>query len=263
MALHHGLRCFPICGPKGFTGYDLSGNTLRVAKSLAWGVLLKSVLYRSAQGAPLRLARGMVAGLSLVCAVVLWERGIYAGSLDFSHYYRTSAWFWEMHVGGGAIDVYFAMALPFAAWTAWTAPRGWRWYAASVLAMLSIYAVLTTYSRRGYLTVALAMVALAASAYKYRISALDRSAWRRRAMAFLPVALVAETLGVLLGGVFMSDRLAQSNADLHQRVEHWQRGAALLQTPVQWALGLGIGRLRAHYSTQTAAGTLPGRVRWV
>lgn len=229
----------------------------------AWGVLLMPVLYRSAQDAPLRLARGMVAGLSLVCAVVLWERGIYAGSLDFSHHYRTSAWFWEMHVGGGAIDVYFAMALPFAAWTAWTAPRGWRWYAAAVLAMLSIYAVLTTYSRRVYLTVALAMVALAASAYKYRISALDRSAWRRRAMAFLPVALVAETLGVLLGGVFMSDRLAQPNADLHQRVEHWQRGAALLQTPVQWALGLGIGRLREHYSTQTAAGTLPERVRWV
>ena len=74
--------------------YDLPGNTLRVAKSLVWGLLLLPVLYRSGQGAPLRLARGMLAGLVLVCAVVLWERGVYAGGLDFSHHYRTSAWFW-------------------------------------------------------------------------------------------------------------------------------------------------------------------------
>ena len=59
-------------------------------------------------------ARGMVAGLALVCLVVLWERAVYAGLFDFSLPYRTSAWFWEMHVGGGAIDAYLAMALPFA-----------------------------------------------------------------------------------------------------------------------------------------------------
>ncbi|MDD2711761.1 MAG: hypothetical protein PHU77_02490 [Simplicispira sp.] len=243
--------------------YDLPGNTLRVAKSLLWGLLLMPVLYRASQNAPVRLARGMVAGLALVCAVVLWERGVYAGLDDFTNQYRTTAWFWEMHVGGGAIDVYLALTLPFAWWAAWTAPQGWRWCAAALLVVLSIYATLTTYSRGLYLTAALALIAVGALAHHYRIFSPDRSVWHRRAMLCLLAALVAETLFVLLGGAFMSDRLAQSNADLYQRMAHWQRGLALLQTPGQWLAGLGAGRLPAHYSTKTLEGALPGQVRWV
>ena len=243
--------------------YDLPGNTLRVAKSMVWGLVLMPVLYRYGQAAPLRLARGMVFGLFWVCAAVVWERGIYVGALDFSDQTRITAWFWEMHVGGGAIDVYLALALPFAWWAAWTAPHGWRWCAAGALMLLSIYAVLMTYSRGVYLSVALALIALAALAHRYRLVAPDRSVWHRRAMACLAVVLVAEVLGVLVGGTFMPDRLGRSNKDLYHRVEHWQRGVDLLKTPSQWLLGLGVGRLPAHYSTQTPEGGLPGQVRWV
>ena len=243
--------------------YDLPGNTLRVAKSMVWGLVLMPVLYRYGQAAPLRLARGMVVGLFLVCAAVFWERGIYVGALDFSDHTRITAWFWEMHVGGGAIDVYLALALPFAWWAAWTARHGWRWCAAGALMLLSIYAVLMTYSRGVYLSVALALIALVTLAHRYRLVAPDSSVWHRRAMAFLAVALVAETLGVLVGGTFMPDRLGRSNKDLYQRFEHWERGVDLLKTPSQWVLGLGVGRLPAHYSTQTSEGGLPGQVRWV
>jgi len=243
--------------------YDLPGNTLRVAKSLVWGLLLMPVLYRAGEGAPLRLARGMVAGLALVCAAVVWERGVYVGGLDFSDHYRITAWFWEMHVGGGAIDVYLALALPFAWWAAWIAPHGWRWWAAAALVLVSIYAVLMTYSRGVYLSVALALIALAVLAHKYHLVAPDGSVWHRRAMVCLLVALVVEALGVLLGGSFMPGRLARSDQDLYQRFAHWQRGVDLLKTPGQWVLGLGLGRLPAHYSTQTLEGALPGQVRWV
>lgn len=248
---------------QGFYGdYDLPGNTLRVAKSLAWGLLLMPVLYRSGQGAPLRLARGMLTGLFLVCAGVLWERCVYVGLLDFNDRYRITAWFWEMHVGGGAVDAYLALALPFAWWAAWSAPRGWRWCAAGVLLLLTIYAVLTTYSRGVYLSVVLTSIALAALVRKYRFVAPDDSAWHRWAMVCLLVALVAETLGVLQGGAFMSDRLSRSNADLYQRIAHWQRGLGLLNTPGQWLWGLGAGRFPANYSKHTVEGALPGRVRW-
>ncbi len=247
---------------QGFYGdYDLPGNTLRVAKSLAWGLLLLPALHHWRQGAALRLARGMVTGLVLVCAAVLWERGVYADGLDFNQPYRTSAWFWEMHVGGGAIDAYLALALPFAWWAVWVARRGWRWYAAAGLLVVAIYAVLTTYSRGVYLSVLLALIALAVLLHRYRTVSADHSVWQRRAMACLMAGLVIETLGVLLGGSFMSDRLAHSGADLYQRMAHWQRGVALLRTPTQWLLGLGVGRLPAHYS-QTVAGALAGQVRW-
>ncbi|NMM86735.1 hypothetical protein B2J88_20585 [Rhodococcus sp. SRB_17] len=248
---------------QGFYGdYDLPGNTLRVAKSLAWGLLLMPALYRWGEGAALRLARGMVAGLVVVCTAVLWERCVYADGLDFNEPYRTSAWFWEMHVGGGAIDAYLALALPFAWWAAWVARRGWRWVAAAALLVVAIYAVLTTYSRGVYLSVSLALAALAVLLHRYRIVSPDRSLWHWRAIVCLVAILVVETLTVLLGGSFMSDRLARSGADLSQRMAHWQRGVALLRTPTQWLLGLGVGRLPAHYSTQTFAGALAGQVRW-
>lgn len=247
-------------GPYG--DYDLPGNTLRVAKSLLWGLLLMPVLYRWPQGAPLRLARGMVIGLFLVCAGVVWERSLYVGLLDFSTNYRTTAWFWEMHVGGAAIDAYLAMALPFAWWSAWSAPRGWRWYAAAALVLLSTYAVLTTYSRGLYLAVVITGMAMGALAHRFHFDAPDGTLWHRRAMAWLLTALVVETMGVWLGGAFMSDRLVRSKVDLHQRMAHWKRGVGLLHTPGQWMLGLGVGRLPAHYSGQTAEGALPGHVRW-
>ncbi|HQQ71336.1 MAG TPA: hypothetical protein PLL92_13625, partial [Alicycliphilus sp.] len=91
----------------------------------------------------------------------------------------------------------------------------------------------------------------------------DATLWHRRAMAWLLAALVVETLGVWVGGAFMSDRLGQSRVDLYQRMAHWKRGVDLLHTPGQWLLGLGVGRLPAHYSTQTAQGALPGSVRWL
>ena len=251
-------------GAQGFYGdYDLPGNTLRVAKSLAWGLLLMPALYRWSRDAPLRLARGMLVGLACIGCAVLWERGLYVGWLDFSTSYRTVAWFWEMHVGGGAIDAYLAMALPFAWWAAWSAPHGWRWYAAAALALLATYAVLTTYSRGLYLTVIITALSMAALAHKYRFKAPDATSWHRRAMAWLLAALVLETLGVWVGGAFLSDRLERSSVDLYQRMAHWQRGLGLLETPDQWLLGLGVGRLPAHYGTQTVEGVLPGQVRWI
>ena len=248
-------------GPYG--DYDLPGNTLRVAKSLLCGLLLAPVLCRSSEGSLQWLARGMLTGLCFVGAAVLWERWLYVGWLDFTTGYRTVAWFWEMHVGGGAIDAYMAMALPFAWWAAWSAPRGWRWYAAAALVLLATYGVLTTYSRGLYLTVVITALCMAALAYKYHLKAPGATTWHRRAMTWLLIALVVEIMGVWTGGVVMSDRLVQSNADLYQRMAHWKRGVNLLQTPAQWTFGLGAGRLPAHYSAQTAEGALPGRVRWV
>lgn len=248
-------------GPYG--DYDLPGNTLRVAKSMAWGLLLMPILYRSCENAPLRLARGMLTGLLCVGVAVLWERALYVGWFDFSTNYRTVAWFWEMHVGGGAIDAYLAMAMPFAWWAVWSAPHGWRWHAAAALVLLATYAVLTTYSRGLYLTVIITAVGMAAWAHHYQFKAPDATLWHRRAMAWLLALLVIETLGVWVGGAFMSDRLSRSNVDMHQRLAHWKRGLSLLHTPGQWVMGVGVGRLPEHYSTQIDEGASPGQIRWM
>jgi len=109
-----------------YADYDTEWNALRVGKSLLWALLLLPLMsHAQADGpghGPHRLAHGMAVGLTLVCCLVLWERYQNTGLWDFNQPYRTSAWFWEMHVGGGAIDAYLAMAVPFAFWAVWVAP---------------------------------------------------------------------------------------------------------------------------------------------
>ncbi|MDZ4124955.1 MAG: hypothetical protein U1E02_12370 [Hydrogenophaga sp.] len=245
-------------------GHDSAWNTVRVAKSLVWGLLLGALMWaHSPAFKPAAwVARGMVAGLALVCLVVLWERGVYAGLFDFSLPYRTSAWFWEMHVGGGAIDAYVAMALPFAFWAVWTAPTAWRWAAANALMVVSVYTVLTTYSRGVYLAVLISLVFMGVSAWRLKLAPAAGAAWGRRTLGSVLLVLALEGLLVFGGGSFMSDRLSRSDVDLVGRVAHWQSGVGLLQSPGDWASGLGVGRFSAHYSREVPGGGYPGRADW-
>lgn len=249
-----------------YAGYDSAWNTWRVAKSLVWALLLLPLVQHARAvdpaGASAALARGMVAGLALVCLVVLWERHVYAGVLDFSQPYRTSAWFWEMHVGGGAIDAYLALAAPFALWAVWTAPTPGRWVAANGLLWLTVYVVLTTYARGIYLALLISLAFMLLSAWRLKLHPAAGAGWQLRAVLGVLVALGVQSALVLGGGAFMADRLARANTDLVGRLAHWQAGVALLKTPADWALGLGLGRLPAHYSRQAPDGAYPGQAVW-
>ena len=150
-----------------FDGYAQPSNSLRVGKSLLFALalwpLLRHELQRAGPRAIQRLALGMQTGLALVGLAVLWERAAYPGLLNFSVRYRTTALFWEMHVGGAAIDAYLALATPFAAWALWSARTRLGWAAAAFLALLTGHACLTTFSRGVYLaaTAPLVMLGLA------------------------------------------------------------------------------------------------------
>lgn len=247
-----------------YAGYDSSWNTLRVAKSLLWALLLGGLLRSPAavHSPAAWVARGMVAGLCLVCAAALWERGVYAGLLDFSLPYRSSAWFWEMHVGGGAIDAYLAMAVPFAFWAVWTAPTAWRWAAANVLLAVSVYTVLTTFSRGVYLAVLISLLWMAVSAWRLKLRPAAGAQWGRRTLASMLLVLGLEAALVFGGGSFMADRLSRSDVDMVGRLTHWRSGLDLLKTPADWATGLGLGRFPAHYSRAVEGGGYPGQAIW-
>ena len=246
--------------------YASAFNPLRVSKSLLWALLLYPVLRRVPVERQREMARftlaGLLCGLAWVCVLVLWERGRYVGVLNFSDSYRTVANFWEMHVGGGAIDAYLAMAVPLAFWAVWLAPGGWRWACAAVLAVLSTYAVLTTYSRGLYLAVTVSLMVMAIVARRCQIQPASGGRRRGWALRVLVFALLAEAVWVLGGHSFMTGRLAQSETDLVDRVAHWQSGLGLLRTPADWVLGLGAGRLPAHYSARVPDGEFPGQARW-
>ena len=246
-----------------FAGYADAMNSLRVFKSLGFALLFMPLLALESRTSNTRvsqrLASGMVVGLGLVTLAVLWERLAFPGLLDFSTHYRTVALFWEMHVGGAAIDSYLAMATPFVVWALLAARHPVTWTGSAVLAVLAVYAGLTTFSRGVYFAVLgsllLLWVLLWAQKTERRVER-----WRVKAGLFLALVLVAEVVVVLGGGSFMNERVANVDHDLGSRRIHWQRGLALLKSPSDWLLGKGIGRLPANYAMQGLQGEFSGEV---
>lgn len=244
--------------------YQSVWNSPRIFKSLAFALLLAPLLGAQMRNAPARLQAqrllgiGMLVGLTVVSGVALWERLAYPGLLDFTSRYRTTALFWEMHVGGAAIDAYLTIATPFLAWALWATRRPAVWAALAALAVLTCYAVLTTFSRGVYVAVFVPLLLLAVSAWGRRRgaslrgpasgNALGNFSWRGKAAPVLALLLAAEVVGVLWGGTYLAERLAKSDDDLSSRIEHWTRGLGLLQTPLDWAFGKGLGRLPAEYA---------------
>jgi len=140
-----------------FQGYHEPMNSLRLFKSF-FEVLLLIPLWRMVYTKnPIAscdlLSQGLVVGLALTGLTTMWEREAFTGLLDFSSNYRTTAMFWEMHVGGAALDGFLALTVPFAIKQLLVARTPMRWALAAVSLALAGYACLTTFSRGVYLAV--------------------------------------------------------------------------------------------------------------
>lgn len=243
-----------------FAGYTSPLNSLRVAKSFIFALLfvplLRLEIARTGELAASRLARGMCLGLAVVVIAALWERAAFPGLLDFSAVYRVTALFWELHVGGGAMDVYLAMASPFAVWLALNA-RSPRQRGIAVVCLLGLaYVCIATVSRGLY--VALSVVAVG-SLVVWRRGVVRRI---RQHPASLAAVLVVIAVFMVLTGphAFLMNRFDKIEKDLDKRFAHWELVIGLLKTPLDWALGIGVGRLPAALADGRSGVQLPGAV---
>ncbi len=238
IGLLRGLLDATASGAGWFQSYADPANSWRVAKSLVYALallpMLKHEVDRSADRAFARLAGGMLFGLLLVTIAVLRERIAYPGWLDFSVPYRTVAWFWEMHVGGAAIDAYLALATPFVAWAVWRARTPLRFALAGGLALLVAYAALTTFSRGVYLATLAPLLGLALW-FSGRRLGFDPGPWLRRiGIATVGVGLIAFGMAwvqALWGDSGVAGAFALQVAlcaGWAWRTRHWRRGAAVV-----------------------------------
>ena len=278
IALYRGIADAGGISLNWFAGYTESMNSIRLFKSLAFALIFVPLLQHELAQSPIsashRLTGGIVAGLAVVSLAVIWERAAFPGIFDFSKHYRTVALFWEMHVGGGAIDAYLAMATPFVVRVLISTRRPAVWAGAASLALLTGYACLTTYSRGVYFAVAGSLILLGlllwAQKSDFRGSKFLGHAfgqnrflgWRPRAGLALVLALLIEIAAVLGGGSFMSERLVSADRDLGNRFEHWRRGLAVLDGPADWLLGKGFGRFPASYAANTPRGEFSGSAQF-
>jgi hypothetical protein len=165
VALYRGISAAGTMDFGWFDGYYDTANSLRIAKSFLLALVMLPPLLagircygRRAIGA---LAAGLTAGLCLASLAVLWERVAFPGLLNFSSDYRVTGPFWEMHVGGAALDGFLALTLPFAIMEILTLSSRNRWFLAGGTLLVAGYACLVTFSRGVFLAVPVSLMLLA------------------------------------------------------------------------------------------------------
>lgn len=144
-----------------YQGYNGPMNSVRIAKSFLLALLLWPLMRQMYLKDQLRLARnigyGFALGLGVASLATIWERAAFTGLLDFSTDYRTTGLFWEMHVGGAALDGWLVLTVPFAIWLHGRAKNAAQLFSAYLLICFASYACLTTFSRGVYLGLAIAL----------------------------------------------------------------------------------------------------------
>jgi hypothetical protein len=149
---------------------------------------------------------------------------------------------------GYTLAFVFTAAVTFEARTRWMAFAGylavvlglglvcWHWgYEPALVRALPVMAVLV-------------LVALAVGSSR---SGRPERAWpespRWQAVVMGCMVGVSGVIGVMIGGAYMTDRMATAEGDLQTRVEHWSEGLSAMHSPAQWAFGVGLGRYPATY----------------
>ena len=174
-----------------YQGYREPMNSVRLGKSLFEALLMvhlwRGLTKEDPQSTVEGLSMGLCASLFTTSLAAVWERAVYTGITNFSTDYRTTALFWEMHVGGAALDGWLALTVPFALRELLTATQRLRWLFAALTMSLAAYACLTTFSRGVYLAVPVG-VAVALLLHARQTEQVHQEGLRRRLTKVLPSA---------------------------------------------------------------------------
>ncbi|MBK7765978.1 MAG: VanZ family protein [Sulfuritalea sp.] len=237
----------PTLDANSFSSYLSAFNALRIGKGLVWALLIAAFVRRvdpNGQAAFDGFARGIVVGLAVTVAVVVREKMLFGGLLDFSTEYRATGPFSAIHTGGAYIEGFLVAAAPFLIYLTVRTAR-WHWRAAGTLLLLgTTYAIVATVSRGG----------LAAFVIACGLALLATLAGRGRRLprlgqAAVLVGLVLAVALPLLQGTYVQERLANSGSDLKLRQAHWRDALAMRDdNPLTRLVGMGIGKFPVtHY----------------
>jgi len=242
----------------------------RLGKAFVWAAWLLPLWWLAHRGNGEALARswvtGQAIGLTVVTALVLLELVWFDGLPVATPGYRSTAAFWEMRLGGGAIDVYLVATLPVAVWALIRERSPLRWWGLALLLVLAVQVLVSTQSRALVATTALTVTGLGLVAWRWRGDPIPMrplgaaTGWARRWWVFL--GLVA--LQMLWGLVSVSElqtRLAASAQDMGSRVAHWTRALNTLEDHERWG-GMGVGQLPGRYGAEAGPGEFPGQLHW-
>lgn len=215
-------------------------NALRLAKGFIAALALLP-FFRARQrvnrDAVQMFGFGMITGLTGVCLAAVVERALFPGLFDFTSDYRIVATFSSMHLGGGHIGAYIAMALPFL--IACCIRPGLVGIGAAVsIALVGGYTLVVTYARTAYVA---ALVGLC-TAFAGWVLGLRHSRDATRFTALLPALILTVVSAIVVAATLMPERLETVADDLGTREGNWIGGLALRDNGAVAALvGMGLG----------------------
>ena len=199
-----GLSPLPGFGAADLVGYGSTLNALRVGKGFVFAFLLIPFVHlairRDGEVALGRIVTGFTYGFASCAAAALWERMTFPGLANFASDYRSTALFWEMHVGGAALDAWLCLSFPFSILYLRTARGNLARAAALGVIALGSYALFTTFSRIVYAAVFTsgALIALVALSLPGPARAPGPDGLRSRSLVMALLACAA------LGGCLLS-----------------------------------------------------------
>ncbi|USX24315.1 hypothetical protein NHH73_16945 [Oxalobacteraceae bacterium OTU3CINTB1] len=283
IAAVRGLLPLPPLDLNAFVSYNSHYNSLRVAKGLAWALVLLPLLTRSVgpelSGLRTLLTPGMLLGLCCTALIQGWERWLFPGLLNFSTDYRPTASFSAMHTGGAALDAFLALSFPFVACWLLGPTKHWQLGAALVLLMMGLFTGFTTFSRDVWLAYAASGVVIGCLVGGPQLAAGKLRPGVLAAMAVLLAVISAllmrsfatggyRTLGallVLLGATLLTGGLPRAAGwALRPRYLVWAGAAAAALLLLDLALFLALRKLtvpgwaKAPYLSLAAAGFAAG-----
>ncbi|MCW8884557.1 MAG: heparinase II/III-family protein [Motiliproteus sp.] len=201
-----------------------------------------------------KIGIGLLTGLCLCIASVVWERSVLIGLFDYSAQYRTTGLFSGMHIGGAFLDAYLALSIPFFALSfIWSKHWVFRLFGLALFAG-ALYTFIVTFSRANYiaLLIILGTMFIAPQLIRGRVTSFTS---RKTLIALITVAGIVVT--PIITGNFSKERLSHVAEDLKTRLSHWQTATKVMTDgPMSVLIGEGKGRFPAYYRARIPEGSL-------
>lgn len=245
ISLFLGITPFAAVDANAFSNYYSNYNALRVAKGFFWAGALGFYLIRAVntiEGRKL-FSLGIGCGLLGVSAFVVTERWVFSGIFDFSLDYRVNGLFSSMHTGGGHIESFLALTMPFIAllFVDEKYPVASK-FAGMLLFALSLYALLMSFSRGGLVGFIVEFIVILIG-----LAIHFKSKGRFRVLQSTGLLLLLSTIMGLFAvpvfyGELMRHRIDVAGQDSESRHQHWKAAFDMMDTGLITQLfGMGLG----------------------
>lgn len=254
-----GLLPMQPIGENAFSTYLSHYNSLRVAKGFFAALLMLPLLKGMAEENPnafrKQLTNGILIGLSALVVLVLWERFLFPGLFNFSNNYRVTALFAGMQTGGPQVESYISLTVAFVVIWFLQHPSPKRLVVSLGLYAGAAYAMLVTFSRAGYLALAVVTCLIALSAMNsFRVD----KRWRWAFLGTLVLVLIGVGTPIVKGS-FSESRFAAAGKDFGLRLAHWREDMHMRDPGfVARGFGMGLGSFPATYYLKNKDGVRPG-----